>query len=58
MVLRRDPICVVCDREPSSEVDHIRPKAQGGEDTEENLQGICKRCHADKTSHESAEARR
>ena len=53
MILNRDPICVLCDREPASEVDHIVSKAKGGQDTEENLQGLCRSCHASKTGRES-----
>lgn len=50
MILHRDPFCVICNTEPSTTVDHIKPKAQGGEDTEENLRGVCADCHARKTA--------
>lgn len=49
LILHRDPICVICHAELSTEVDHIIPKAAGGEDTETNTQGVCSPCHARKT---------
>lgn len=49
-VLRRDRfLCLVClekGRITSAEaVDHIKPKAQGGEDAMSNLRSICDDCH-------------
>ncbi len=58
MILSRDPVCVVCQRVPSTEVDHITPKHKGGEDTDENLRGVCHRCHQKKTTAEGNAARR
>jgi 5-methylcytosine-specific restriction enzyme A len=41
-VLRRDPICRVCDSAISAEVDHVLPLAEGGNPYDsEGLQGIC-----------------
>ena len=51
-VLARDPVCQVCQRAASAQVDHIKRLAQGGDDSYENLQGICLACHATKTAHE------
>ncbi len=51
LVLHRDPVCVMC-QQPATEVDHVVPKASGGEDTMQNLQGLCKRCHSRKTALE------
>jgi 5-methylcytosine-specific restriction protein A len=60
MVLRRDPVC----QDPydthnknnetaaSTEVDHIIPLRQGGKNTMDNLQGLCKSCHSRKTALE------
>ncbi len=53
LILHRDPICAICDRQASTDIDHIIPKAQGGEDTEENLQGLCHACHSKKTANEA-----
>lgn len=56
IVLHRDPFCRVCDKRPSVEVDHITPKAAGGTDELENLQGICRTCHRRKTAAEGGSA--
>jgi 5-methylcytosine-specific restriction protein A len=37
-------------------VDHIRPKAKGGTDADENLELLCRECHDAKTAAEVAEA--
>jgi 5-methylcytosine-specific restriction protein A len=62
MILSRDPLCTSClqaDRvTPSVMVDHITPRSLGGEDTEANLQGLCRRCHEIKSSREGREAQR
>jgi 5-methylcytosine-specific restriction protein A len=52
VVLARDPICKLCNRAPSTEVDHIKPKRRGGGDELENLQGACTPCHRDKTERD------
>lgn len=36
----------------ANQVDHIKPKAQGGNDADDNLQAICKPCHDDKTTRD------
>lgn len=53
MVLAAQPICSVgtC-FQPAIEVDHIIPKARGGDDSFSNLQGLCKSCHSRKTAKE------
>lgn len=49
--LLNNPLCVMCGR-PSTDVDHIIPKAQGGTDDIENLQALCHECHSRKTAQE------
>jgi 5-methylcytosine-specific restriction protein A len=57
-VLARDPICKVCDKALSTEVDHIVPLAEGGDPYRlEGLQGICSPCHWAKTGAENARGR-
>ena len=55
-ILNRDPICkiaMMCAGDvPSEEVDHIIPRAQGGTIDDDNLQGVCRKCHAWKTKQE------
>ncbi len=57
-ILTRDSyLCIPCRAKgnitPAEEVDHIKGKAQGGSDEPENLQSICKECHAIKTTKEN-----
>lgn len=49
VVLIEEPVCRICGRAPSVEVDHVVPLCKGGDDTRDNLQGICHACHEDKT---------
>lgn len=52
-VLRCNPLCVSCEANgrttAATEVDHIKPLHKGGTDDPDNLQGLCRDCHADKT---------
>ena len=57
-ILERDGyLCQVCKQAgkitPAHAVDHIINKANGGADSEDNLQAICKSCHKAKTQAES-----
>jgi 5-methylcytosine-specific restriction protein A len=57
-VLKRDKhLCQPCLRasalSPATQVDHIIPKAKGGTDDLENLEGICSPCHKRKTTLEN-----
>lgn len=58
MHLRANPLCVECLKHgittQASEVDHIRPKRDGGDDSDTNLQSLCKPCHSRKTMREKA----
>ena len=64
-VLRRDPICKICEREPSAVADHIVNRAASDRDWSKIrlmdhvalCQGLCKSCHNRKTGLESAAAR-
>ena len=49
VVLIEEPVCMICGRRPSVEVDHILPLCKGGTDLRDNLQGVCSACHDDKT---------
>jgi 5-methylcytosine-specific restriction protein A len=54
-VISRDPICRMCRDQLTQEVDHIKRKAEGGTDDMNNLQGLCRACHQDKTISENRE---
>lgn len=49
VVLVEDPVCKICNRKASTQVDHIIPVSKGGTDDRDNLQGACEACHEDKT---------
>jgi 5-methylcytosine-specific restriction protein A len=53
-VLREEPVCRVCGRAPSTQVDHIRP--HDGDvylfADRANCQGVCAPCHSRKTATE------
>lgn len=52
--LKAHPYCVECG-EKGNNVDHIRPKAQGGTDDPSNLQTLCASHHSRKTArHDGA----
>ena len=58
-VLRRDPNCVRCLRRgviplpETKHVDHIVPRSQGGSVFDpRNMQGLCARCHNEKSAAE------
>ena len=48
-VLQEEPICRICGKQPSNEVDHIIPIDKGGTSNRWNLRGTCKKCHSAKT---------
>ncbi|MGX5913939.1 HNH endonuclease [Aliidiomarina sp. Khilg15.8] len=57
IVLERDEhLCLSCVAAgiytQGTHVDHIKPKAQGGDDSMDNLQTLCKTCHEAKTARE------
>ena len=54
--LRANPWCRHCKAQghlvQAALVDHIKPVAEGGTSEDTNLQPLCRRCHAIKTSKE------
>lgn len=61
-VMERDRwLCQACKRRgrvtPAAMVDHIVPKAEGGGDSPENLEALCRPCHQDKTQQEARRGR-
>ena len=52
--LRMHPLCVHCIRQSrvtaAQEVDHVIALANGGKDTDDNLQSLCIPCHQAKTA--------
>ncbi len=58
LILKRDRyLCQPCIRagrtKVAGEVDHVKPIAQGGTDSDLNLQSICSDCHKAKSQVES-----
>lgn len=53
IILAREPVCVICRLNPATEVDHIKPLAEGGTHEVKNLQPLCKSCHSKKTVREN-----
>lgn len=58
LLFAEQPICAICHSKPSKYRDHIVSLLEGGTDTRENTQGLCKKCHNRKTGMESARGRR
>ncbi len=62
IVLARSPLCADPFYEHTkrheiviaTDVDHIVPRAAGGQDTESNLQALCHACHSHKTALQSS----
>lgn len=57
LVLARDPICKICNRNASTDVDHVTPHKGNwflfcGGLNMVNLQGLCAACHSRKTTRE------
>lgn len=52
-ILQRDPLCIECKKHKrvraSTQVDHIVPLYIGGEESDDNRQGLCDQCHEKKT---------
>lgn len=52
IVMRAEPMCRHCKTTPAAEVDHIIPIKIGGTNAMDNLQPLCKACHARKTDRD------
>lgn len=50
MILNRDPICIICNVNPSTEAHHI--DGNSGNREMENGMGLCKACHSTVTTNE------
>ena len=47
-VTRAQPACAVCGATSDLTVDHVVPKATGGNDDRDNLRTLCRRCNSSK----------
>lgn len=61
--LTAEPMCRTCYAQgivtiEALEVDHITPLAEGGTDTHDNRQTLCKPCHRAKTAQEASRGQR
>lgn len=58
----RNPLCVECDRQGrvtlATQRDHIVPLAEGGQDDDSNVQGLCLECHDEKSLAERLRGQR
>jgi 5-methylcytosine-specific restriction enzyme A len=55
IVLRRQPVCMACSEFPSTVADHIIPIRDSGRPWDlENIQGLCSKCHGEKTNKENS----
>lgn len=58
-VLKEEPVCRVCGVNPSTQVDHLLPVAEGGSFfARDNCRGICRSCHAKKSSSEGGRGKK
>ena len=56
-VLQEEPQCRYCG-DPSTTMDHILPKAQGGTSERHNVCGCCEKCQRSKAGREGNAAKR
>lgn len=52
LALEENYQCATCHATDGLEFDHIVPSCKGGENTAENLQLLCKKCHKEKTKQD------
>lgn len=57
-----NPLCVQCESRGfvrlATQRDHIKPLAEGGTDDADNVQGLCRTCHDEKSLQEAIRGRR
>jgi 5-methylcytosine-specific restriction protein A len=60
-LFNESPLCAEClkvGRDTAATIrDHVIPLAQGGRDTDDNTQSLCKDCHNKKTQQEARQGR-
>ena len=56
-ILREEPICRLCGIHPSTRVDHVISRADGGSDERHNLRGICAMCDKKRIGQQAAAGR-
>ncbi len=49
----REPLCRLCQKRAATIRDHVKNLAEGGTDTDDNVQPVCGPCHRVKTYQES-----
>jgi 5-methylcytosine-specific restriction protein A len=53
---QRNPLCVKCEERgvirAATQRDHVIALCNGGQDTQENSQGLCDECHGEKTAQD------
>jgi len=54
----QEPFCRACKVRVAAIRDHIIPLAEGGADTEDNVQPLCQQCSDQKTQQEAARGQR
>ena len=47
-ILRKYPSCLACGSKEKLEIDHIKPRIEGGKTVESNLQVLCRSCNKKK----------
>jgi 5-methylcytosine-specific restriction enzyme A len=61
MWLDLHPLCAECARQgrvrAAEEIDHVIALADGGSDTDDNVQGLCLPCHVAKSTREREQRR-
>ena len=58
VVLKEEPICRICGLNSSVTADHIIPVSKGGRTVRENLRGVCKPCHDNRSQRQAADGKR